>query len=156
ARTSTSAHTRRRPRSSAAQTAAALADPLNESGARTTTGAPTSAARRPRDPHLHARDLLELLGERQGPRRRPAGGVLRLGVDREPGEETPPELVVVLLVRLHHVAVEGGRGRVPARLAEANELFVAHDRQRLAGELPGGDPLDRRRQAEQVLEQRRT
>jgi len=52
---------------------------------------------------------------------------------------------MVALVRLDHVAVHRRGLPVAGVLAELDELAVLHDRDRLAGELPGGDALDRRR-----------
>src|SRR5258708_6752306 len=116
---------------------------------------PPSAARRARDALLHARDLLQLLGELQGLIRRRAGRGLRFVARGELREQGAPELVVVLLVGLDDVAVEGRGVAIPAALAEADELRVAHDGERLARELPGRDALHRRPERQQVREQRR-
>ena len=76
------------------------------------------------------------------------------GRGREPEQERAAQLVVVPLVRLDHVAVHRGGLAIARVLAELDELPVLDDGDRLAGELPGRDALDRRREAVQVLEER--
>jgi len=54
----------------------------------------------------------------------------------------------------YHVAIHRGRVAVGRVLAEFDELAVLHDRDRLAGELAGGDPFHRCCERVEVLEQR--
>ena len=53
-------------------------------------------------------------------------------------------------VRLDRLLVEPGRVDVSARAAEAGKLVISHDRERLAGKLPGGDARHRAFEREEV------
>ncbi len=113
-----------------------------------------SASGGARDPQPHPRDFLQLLGHLESLSRGCARPVTRIVRHRQTGEELAPELVVVLLVRLDDLAVEARGGLIAARDAEADELLVADDGQRLARELPRSDPLDGRFERREPLQQR--
>src|SRR5262245_37629009 len=67
-----------------------------------------SAAGSVMDAGRRQRCLLQLLGQLQRALSGPARGRLRLRRVRQPQQERAPELVVIALVRLDHVAIEGG------------------------------------------------
>src|SRR5262249_20562034 len=98
-----------------------------------------SASRSAGDPELEPRDFLELLRGGEDPAAGLPRGRLSLGGRRQIEEKAPAELVVVRLVGLDRLFVES-RGRLVAALAtEGDERGVAHEGERFAGELPGGD-----------------
>ncbi len=84
--------------------------------------------------------------------RRAASCVLRRGGQLE--QERAAELVVEALVRLDDFAVERRGESVARAVAELDELAVLDHRDRLAGELAGGHPLDRGRRASRGTEER--
>src|SRR5262245_49028969 len=97
---------------------------------------------------------LELLRQLERPPGRLASRRLSLRRRRVPEEESSTEVVVVALVGLDRLPIEPRRRLVPDRLAEVDELPILDDRDRLPGELSGGDALDRRPERVQVVEQR--
>lgn len=87
-------------------------------------------------------------------RRRAACTFLRFGIDREFGEELHAEFMMEPLVGLDHLAIQPRGLFVAGLLAQLDELRVLDQRDRLAGELPGSDPLDVGFESAQKLEER--
>src|SRR6266545_4984468 len=99
------------------------------------------------------RRLLELLRQRQRPRGRAAGLLLRPARRGESEQERAAQLVVEVLVGFDDFSIESGSLRVPRPLAELDELAVLHHGDGLARELAGRDTLDGGGESVEVLEE---
>src|SRR3569623_2754960 len=116
--------------------------------------ASTSAAREAGGTELLGRLRTGRRGELEHAARGRTRDGLVLGGRRVLREQALAELVVATLVGLDVLAVDPDRLVLTAIRAERHEVLVDRVRDRLECAQPGGEPLDRRAEPAQVLEQR--
>src|SRR3569833_938464 len=116
--------------------------------------ASTSAAREAGGTELLGRLRTGLRGELEPAARGRTRDGLVIGGRRVIREQALAELVVETQVGLDVLAVDPDRLVITARRAERHGVRVDRVRDRLECEQPGGEPLDRRAEPAQVLEQR--